>query len=153
MTLNADLWFVLSPWQRTTCWLCSVLCSLFLVWWLAISPLNAAQAQLNNQQSAQQAALKAQWRTLRALFPPTESAFLPAEKPFSPLDFQETDRQLIRWQPGQGGGELILQTRWQPVAETFARLASCGMQVPAFSLTMQDNLLRFTLQLEHNNGH
>lgn len=45
MSLNADFWFALSPWQRTACWLLSVFCGLLLVWWLAISPLSAAQAQ------------------------------------------------------------------------------------------------------------
>ena len=63
MSLNADFWFALSPWQRTAGWLLSVFCGLLLVWWLAISPLSAAQAQLNIQQSGQQAALQAQWRT------------------------------------------------------------------------------------------
>ncbi|MDD7994241.1 hypothetical protein [Kosakonia radicincitans] len=150
MSLNADFWFALSPWQRTACWLLSVFCGLLLVWWLAISPLSAAQAQLNIQQSGQQAALQAQWRTLRALFPPTESAPLPTAQPFSPLDFQETNRQLIRWQPGKNGGELVLETRWEPVTETFALLASCDMQVPAFSLAVGADLLRFTLQLEHD---
>ncbi|SFU17317.1 pilus assembly protein HofO [Kosakonia arachidis] len=153
LPLNADFWFVLSPWQRTTCWLLSIFCGLLLVWWLTISPLNAAQEQLIIQQSGQQAALQAQWRTLRALFPPTENVSLPTVQPFSPLDFQETHSQLIRWQPGKNGGELVLESSWERVIETFVRLASCDIQVPAFSLAAGTDLLRFTLKLEHDNDH
>lgn len=150
MPLNADFWFVLLPWQRTLCWLLSIFCGLLLVWWLTISPLNAEREQLIIQQSGQQAALQTQWRTLRALFPPTERASLPAAQPFSPLDFQEANRQLIRWKPEKNGGELVFETRWEPVTETFVRLARCDMQIPAFSLAVGTDSLRFTLQLERD---
>ncbi len=150
MPLNIDLWFVLSPRQRAVCWLLSVFCGLLLMWWLAISPLNTAQERLVNQQREQQVALQMQWRKLRTLFTPPQGLPLSESQDFSPLGFQAPDRQLIRWQPGQDGGELVLETRWSSVAETFALLAGVGMQVPAFSLVADAGLLRFTLRLERD---
>lgn len=151
MPLNVDFWFALPLRLRLAYWLLSMLSGLALVWWLVISPLSAAQVSLASQQSQQHLALQSQWRTLRSLSPPVGELPLPEPRAFSPLDFQESGRQLTRWQPGQGGGELVLETRWEPVAETFRQLAGCGMLIPAFSLLAGDGLLRFTLQLEHDN--
>ena len=50
----------------------------------------------------------------------------------------------------QGGGEMVLESRWPQAVETFLLLAERDMQIPAFSLSASDNGLRFTLQLEHD---
>ncbi|WLI77951.1 hypothetical protein Q5705_05185 [Kosakonia sp. H02] len=151
MSFNLDTWLALPPPVRVICWLASALCGLSLVWWLSIRPIHNAQAHAVAQQMAQHSVRQAQWRKLRALSLPVEHSPLPDARRFSPLDFQAQDRQLIRWQPAPGGGELVLETRWQRVVETFPLLAERGMLIPAFSLVASEERLQFTLQLEHDN--
>ena len=152
MSFNSELWFALSPWGRLLCWVISTLCGVLLMWWLFIQPVQYAQARVLAQQTGQQQLWQVQWRKLRALIPPTALPPLPPIRVFSPLDLQAPDRQLIRWQPALGGGELMLESRWPQVVETFSLLAERGMLIPAFSLVASDGVLHFTLQLEHDDG-
>ncbi|WOZ77804.1 hypothetical protein [Kosakonia sacchari] len=153
MMLNPDVWFALSLRTRVLCWLLSSLCALALLWWLAISPVKETQMRLVAQQPQQRTKLRAQWQKLHALVPPSETVALPELKAFSPLDFQSQGRQLARWQPVQGGGELVLETGWKGVVETFSLLTERGMQVPAFSLMASEGALNFTLRVEQDNAN
>lgn len=150
MPLNADFWFALSPRLRVVCWLTGALCGLMLAWWLVVSPLKDRQVQLRIQQEANESALRAQWRKLRDITPPPQSATDVALSPFTPLDFHTHERQLLRWQPAQNGGEMVLQTQWALVTGSFLMLAQRDMLVPSFSLIAEENGLRFTLGLEHD---
>lgn len=150
MALNIDMWLALSPRMRVLFWLISTLLGLLLVWWLVICPQQDVLVRAIAEQAEQSQRRQTQWRKLRALAPPSEHPALPAVRAFSPLDFQAQDRQLIRWQPAQGGGELVLETRWQPVIETFQLLAERGMLIPAFSLIANEDMLHFTLELERD---
>jgi len=153
MMLNPDVWFALSLRTRVLCWLLSSLCALALLWWLAISPVKETQMRLVDQQQQQNMKLRAQWQKLHALVPPSESVILPQRRAFSPLDFQSQGRQLARWQPAQGGGELVLATGWEGVVETFSLLTASGMLVPAFSLMAGEGALNFTLRVEQDNAN
>ncbi|MDN2487116.1 hypothetical protein MML63_15910 [Kosakonia sacchari] len=153
MMLNPDVWFALSLRTRVLCWLLSSLCALALLWWLAISPVKETELRLVAQQQQQRTKLRTQWQKLHALVPPSESLILPEIQAFSPLDFQSQGRQLARWQPAQGGGELVLETGWKGVVETFSLLTERGMQVPAFSLMAGEGTLNFTLRVEQDNAN
>ncbi|MDF7758411.1 hypothetical protein PU683_02530 [Kosakonia cowanii] len=150
MALNPDVWLALSPRMRAVCWLAATLIGILLIGWFAIRPLNHAQRLTLRQQSALQLELQAEWRKLRALALPEEQIELSEVRRFSPLDFHGQTRQLLRWQPMQSGGEMVLESRWPQAVETFLLLAERDMQIPAFSLSASDNGLRFTLQLEHD---
>ncbi|CAI8812403.1 pilus assembly protein HofO [Kosakonia quasisacchari] len=153
MLLTLDIWSALSLRTRVLCWVLSSLCALALLWWLAICPVKEAQMRLVTQQQQQCTALRTQWQKLHALVTPSESLTLPELRIFSPLDFQSQGRQLARWQPAQGGGELVLETGWKGVVETFPLLTERGMQVPAFSLMTGEGALNFTLRVEQDNAN
>ncbi|MDZ7323806.1 hypothetical protein N4G41_19435 [Kosakonia sacchari] len=153
MMLNPDVWFALSLRTRVLCWLLSSLCALALLWWLAISPVKETEMRLVVQQQQQNMKLRAQWQKLLALVPPSESVTLPQRRAFSPLDFQSQGCQLARWQPAQGGGELVLATSWEGAVETFSLLTASDMQVPAFSLMASEDALNFTLRVEQDNAN
>ncbi|KFC04729.1 PilO family type IV pilus biogenesis protein [Trabulsiella guamensis ATCC 49490] len=95
-----------------------------------------------------------QWQTLRALqmqvgqHQKTPSAAVS----FSPLDFQRDGTRLLRWQPTETGGEMVLDTQWVDVPSLFPRLAERNMQVVAFSLHPVNGRLQLTLQLEVIHG-
>lgn len=150
MPLNADFWFDLTPRLRFACWLTGACCGLMLAWWLAVFPLKDRQVQLLIQQETHESALRAQWRKVRDITPPQQSATEVASSPFTPLDFHTHEQQLVRWQPAQNGGEMVLQTQWSRVTGTFLMLAQRDMRVPSFSLVTEGNGLRFTLGLEHD---
>ncbi len=150
--LNPEGWFALSWPIRALCWLLSTLCALVLFGWLVIRPVTEAQTRLANQHQQQHAAQREQWRKLRALSIPSDALAIPALVAFSPLDFQSPERQLVRWQPATGGGELVLETGWNEVIETFVLLTERGMQVPAFSLLPVEGALHFTLRVEQDHA-
>lgn len=150
MHLNADFWLVLSPRTRLLCWLFSVLCGGLLLWWFSISPLKNALGQQLSQQAALQNALHVQWRKLREMSLPIQHEPDAESLAFTPLDFQGEGRQLIRWQPAQNGGEMVLETGWSTVVGTFPLMARRYMLIPAFSLIADETNLRFTLRLEHD---
>lgn len=150
MALNPEVWLALSPRMRAICWLAAMFSSVLLIGWFAIRPLNQAQRLTLRQQSALQPELQAEWRKLRTLALPEAQSAGTEVRRFSPLDFHGQARQLLRWQPMQGGGELVLESRWSQAVETFSLLAERGMQIPAFSLSASESGLRFTLQLEHD---
>ncbi len=149
---NAEVWFALSWRTRTLCWLLSTLCALTLLWWLAIRPVTDAQMRIAIHFPNQQTAQREQWRKLRALSIPPDALSVMTLPAFSPLDFQGPERQLIRWQPVAGGGELVLETGWRGVIETFPLLTERGMQVPSFSLQAIEGSIHFTLRVEQDNA-
>ena len=152
MPFSLDIWYVLSPRLRILCWLLCMLVCLALAWWITLRPLQVAQARHTARQVELQDAVQKQWRKLHALIPSATFPQLPEPHTFTPLDFQTEGRQLVRWQPAQIGGEMVLETRWEKVAQTFSLLAERDMFIPAFSLAVDEKGLRFTLQLEHENG-
>lgn len=154
MACNIDSWFALSPLARLLCWLAATLCGVALLWWLVIAPQQKELAQLSSLQAAQDEARTAQWRKLRALAMPADAfaSALATTCRFSPLNLPAHDQQLVRWQPGQGGGQAELETEWGAAMNIFQRLAECGMSVSSFSLTNGRGALRFIVQLEQGNG-
>lgn len=153
MMFNLDAWFALSLRTRVLCWLFISLCALLLLWRLGIYPVKEAQRRLEVQHQEQRTAQHMQWQRLRALALPPETVTLPELHAFSPLDFQTQGRQLVRWQPAQGGGELVLETGWKGVIEAFPLLTASGMQVSAFSLMGSEGVLNFTLRVEQDNAN
>lgn len=92
------------------------------------------------------------WRELRQL--QTQPAIPLVQTPvlaFTPLEYQFAGTQLVDWQPEGSGGEMVLDTHWQQVAEIFALLGTQNMSVRAFNLKPFAKALRLTLQLEHIN--
>lgn len=147
---NPDSWFALSPRGRLLGWLAAVLCSLALLGWLVVMPQHTRLQQLHDNQAVREASRTAQWRTLRALAVPEGAQALAKARAFSPLGLQSQAQQLVRWQPGAGGGEVELETRWAAALTTFTQLAQCDMLIPSFSLTAGEGGLRFLLQLEQD---
>lgn len=150
--IHAELWLALSPRMRVLCWLLCTLCTLALVWWLAIRPLSDDRLRQEKHYPQQLAAQRAQWQKLFALSIPPDAFPASALPAFSPLDFQGQGRQIVRWQPTTEGGELVLETSWPAGIATFPLLAERGMQVPAFSLLLVENALQLTLRMERENA-
>lgn len=75
---------------------------------------------------------------------------VPPSVAFSPAAFQRAGARLVSWQPSDKGGELVLDTPWPLVADTFSLLAERDMQVAAFALAGENGTLRFTVRLVHD---
>ncbi|MDF7679777.1 hypothetical protein PT300_03790 [Enterobacteriaceae bacterium ESL0689] len=72
----------------------------------------------------------------------------PVWQHFSPMAIPVTDVTLVAWRPAENGGELLLTVRWSAVPALFYWLARCGMQVTAFTLHSEHNILQMSVQLE-----
>lgn len=152
MLWGPEYWFALTPRMRAAWGTGIVLLMLFSGWWWGIHPLMKDIRLLEVEHRAQHQTRLMRWKTLLPLKPPEsldperddESAV------FSPLDFQSTGRDLVRWRALSNGGEMVLASRWQYVPATFVQLAESNMQAAAFSLEVKEETLHFTLQLESN---
>ncbi len=47
---------------------------------------------------------------------------------------------------------MVLEAQWASIPQTFSWLAERQMLTPAFSITVEENALRFALQLESDDG-
>lgn len=112
------------------------------------------QARLCAQWRQLQGERAAHWRRampLRAALSSVQHEETADNAPFSPVDFQRQDTELVGWSPTGRGGDMVLETVWQQVPETFMLLAERGIQVNAFSISAKDERLMLTLQLENGN--
>lgn len=149
MPRSLDAWYALSPGARAGYGLLLIVSLMLLIWWWQVQPVTREQTAREQQRLAQQAALQVSWRDILALKPPEMPLAVSDEaRAFSPLDVHSRDAQLIRWHPAQHGGEMVLEAKWASIPQTFSWLAERQMLTPAFSITVQENALRFTLQLE-----
>ncbi len=153
MPRSLDLWYALSPGARAGYGLLLMVFLLLAVWWWQIKPITGEQTAREQQRLVQQSALQASWRDILALKPP-EITHSQADVPtaFSPLDFHTPDAQLIRWRPGERGGEMVLEAQWVSIPRMFSWLAERQMLAPAFSITVQEHALNFVLQVESDDG-
>lgn len=93
------------------------------------------------------------WRRIMPIMAADRNAKAVGTSPFiafSPVDFQREGARLMSWVPSDTGGEMSLEIPWQQVPATFSMLAERGMQVIAFTLRAENGVLRFILQLVHN---
>jgi len=154
MHLNPERWLSLSAHSRSAIWLTIALVCAALAWLLAVRPCMREQTQRLAEIRAQQQSRSQLWAgvmPLRQAEEPTTSTIRP-DRAFSALVFQTGSARLLSWHPNARGGELVLQTGWQNVPETFARLAEQHMQVTAFSLALKEGVLHLRLELESSDG-
>ncbi|WP_336856415.1 hypothetical protein [Pseudescherichia vulneris] len=154
MHLNPERWLSLSARSRGAIWLTMALGCTALAWLLAVRPCMREQTQRLTEIRAQQQSRSQLWASAMPLRQAEEqetTAILP-ERAFSALAFQIGSARLLSWHPNAHGGELVLQTGWQDVPETFARLAEQRMQATAFSLALKGGVLHLRLELESSDG-
>jgi hypothetical protein len=143
MRALVERWYALSLKERISLWLTFTLVLLSLIWITGrdVPSFNSANSQIVEQ-----------WRELRQLQAQQTMPLVQAPVlAFTPLEFQFAGTQLVDWQPEGSGGQMVLDTHWQQVAEIFALLGTRNMSVKAFSLKPVAKTLRLTLQLEHIN--
>lgn len=150
MRLSSERWLALSARSRVAAWLSVTMCCAVLAWLLAVRPYTGERTQRLSELHAQQQSRSRLWANimpLRQAGEPAATAPLPG-RAFSALAFQTGSARLLSWHPTEHGGEMVLQTGWQDVPETFARLAEQDMQVTAFSLALKEEVLHLHLVLE-----
>lgn len=153
MPRDLAFWYALSPRFRALSGVTVVVLMMTLCWWGLVRPITTERHGLDAQRAAQQPARQARWKALLELKPPAATASDDeTSEAFSPLALQSAGRQLIRWQPNGGGGEMLLEAQWTQIPQTFLYLAGCNMRAEAFSLVMKENRLHFTLQLARNDA-
>lgn len=154
MRLSPERWLSLSSRSRWATWLMITLSCAALAWLLAVRPCMTEQAQRLAELQAQQLSRSRLWASIMPLRRAEEQAAAVAQptRAFSALAFQTSSARLLSWQPNERGGEMVLQTGWQEVPETFARLAEQRMQATAFSLALKEGVLHLRLELESGDG-
>jgi pilus assembly protein HofO len=90
------------------------------------------------------------WRKLLALKHSLQPVSTEEARPFSAMDFQTDGCQLVSWQPGANGGELVLSGQWRALTKVFSLLANQDMHVTGFSMAPEKQSLKLMLQLEAN---
>lgn len=153
MRLSPERWLSLSTHRRVVFWLSVTMSCAVLAWLLTVRPYISEQTQRLAELHAQQQSRSQMWTStlpLRQAWGAEATAPLP-ERVFSALAFQTGGARLLSWHPTERGGEMVLQTGWQDVPETFARLAGQNMQVTAFSLALKEEVLHLRLELESGN--
>ena len=154
MRLNAERWFLLSVRSRVAAWLIVTMSCVGLAWLLTVRPGTSERAQRLADLHAQQQSRSQLWAGIMPLRQAVQQAAtvpLP-EGIFSALAFQTGSARLLSWHPTERGGEMVLQTGWQDVPETFARLAERRTLATAFSLALKEGVLHLRLELESDNG-
>lgn len=152
MRIHPEIWYALSPRRRSLCWVIGT--GLMLLCAIGVQ-LNIQDHQLTTQQAqqARDAALNARlWTAVRKLSPADNVASTVAARPFSPLEFDTGEMQMVRWQPGNAGGELVVDAVWPQIPRLFSTLARRDVAVVRFSLQPEQQKLRLTLQLERQNA-
>ncbi|MGK9174254.1 hypothetical protein KXR87_13635 [Yokenella regensburgei] len=154
MPRDVESWYGLAPWLRGFCGVMLLTLCLMCCWFGILRPAEAEQQALDGKRVTQQHALRHRWRTLMELKPPAGDAVptTAVREAFSPLSFHSAGRQLLSWEPTPTGGEMLLETRWSAVPQTFLQLSEENMLAKGFSLALKENVLHFALQLERNNG-
>lgn len=150
MRLSPERWLALSARSRVAAWLAGTAICATLAWLLAVRPYASEQAQRLAELHTQQQGRSQLWASIMPLRQGwgAETTAPLSGRAFSALAFQTGSARLLSWHPTGHGGEMVLQTGWQDVPETFARLAEQGMRVSAFSLTLKEGVLHLRLELE-----
>lgn len=154
MRLSPERWLARSAHSRGAAWLIVTMSCAVLAWLLTVRPYTSEQTQRLAELHTQQQSRSQLWANIMPLRQAGEQAAtapLPG-RAFSALAFQTGSARLLSWHPNEHGGEIVLQTGWQDVPETFARLAEQGMQVTAFSLALKEEVLHLRLKLESGDG-
>lgn len=154
MPHDLEFWYAFSPRLRALVGITSIALMLVFCWWGVILPGKTEKRVFETRLVEQRQINQTRWQSLMDLKPPAEPEGIKNEstEAFSPLSFQSTSRQLIRWQPTTTGGEMVLEAQWEQIPHTFLHLADRNMRAESFSLEMKDSLLHFTLQLERDDG-
>lgn len=143
MPALAERWCELPACWRWGSWLCCLLLMTLCV----LRPISPGIADSDSP------AFQALWRRVLPLQKGEKNRVSPEFLAFSATDFQTGGSSLRRWQPGNNGGELVLETDWETVPVIFALLAARGMAVTAFSIRPEAGALQMVMQLEHiDNG-
>lgn len=153
MMALCDGWLAQSPRFRFLCW-GGWLLGLLMIVALCLYPAMRERVMQREALNQQRAAIQAQWRNLSLLAASVERTFFISEEklsPFSALAFQTPRTHLVHWQPSAQGGEMTLKPAWEAVPPMFVQLAEQGMRVSRFSLSMEEQELLLTLELERIN--
>lgn len=146
-----ERWCALAPRWRVICWLAGTLI-LLLGWFVLVyHPARQQLAALEAQRSQASAFNAALWAAVRKASSSTEEAPQPVVA-FTPLAFNHKEMRLVRWQPGSGGGELILEAEWGRIPALFTALTRHDVAVRQFSVEPQQSGLQVVLQLERRDG-
>ena len=73
-------------------------------------------------------------------------------RPFSPLEFDAPELRLVRWQPGNAGGELVVEAAWAQIPALFVTLAQRDVTVGRFSIQPERESLQVVMQLERQDA-
>lgn len=152
MRIPPDIWYALSPRWR---WLCWGLSSGLMLLCVLGGQLRMQQQQLATHQAqhARDAAINGRlWTAVRKLSPVEDAPSSVALRPFSPLEFDTGELHMVRWQPVNAGGELVVEAVWGQIPGLFATLAQRDVAVARFTLQPEQQKLRLTLQLERQNA-
>lgn len=154
MLHGPEFWYALSPRLRALAGITAIALVLMGGWWGLILPGKTERLRGDATLAERRQACQNRWQALMNLKPPIEAEQINSGEgeAFSPLLFQSSGRQLIRWQPGASGGEMALAAQWAEVPQTFIYLAERNMRAAAFSLEQKESGLHFTLQLERDDG-
>lgn len=154
MIHGLEFWYALSPRVRGLTGIIAVALILGFCWWALVLPGKTEQLTIEAKWAERRQECQTRWQELMNLKPPIEAEQINSGEgeAFSPLLFQSSGRQLIRWQPTASGGEMALAAQWAEVPQTFIHLAERNMRAAAFSLEQKESGLHFTLQLERDHG-
>lgn len=138
MPILAERWCELPASWRWGIWICCLLLMTFFT-------LHTSHSGIAD---SERPAFQALWRRVLPLQKAAKNSVSPVFLAFAATDFQTGGSSLIRWQPGNDGGELVLETDWKTVPVIFSLLATRGMAVRAFSVRPGTGALQMVMQLE-----
>lgn len=152
MRIDPDSWCALTSRWRCICWAVSSTLIVLLV--------TGVQARLRDRQLATGQAQQVRdtninaglWAAVRKLTPPAQVQSPAITRPFSPLEFDTGDRRMVRWQPGNNGGELVVEAGWAQIPTLFSTLAQRDIAVARFSIQPEKKTLQVVMQLERQNA-
>lgn len=152
MRIHPDCWYAMTPCWRGLCWVISSA--------IMVIGLTGAQLRMREQQAATRLTQQAQdtasnaglWASVRKLSPPDNAHTSETPRPFSPLEFDTGEQHLVRWIPGNSGGELVVEAVWAQIPTLFVTLAQRDVVVGRFSIQPEQKTLQVTLQLERQNA-
>lgn len=152
MRIHPDSWWAMPPRWRCLCW---ILSSALLLLGVAGTQMRGRDRQtaVFQAQRVQDAGANARlWASVRKLTPAAEPASAGMARPFSPLEFDAPELRLVRWQPGNAGGELVVEAAWAQIPALFVTLAQRDVAVGRFSIQPERETLQVVMQLERQDA-
>lgn len=155
-------WLDSEPWLRILSFFSLGLLLLWLLWQVGIQPAEQTSRQLRQQIKAQRVHYYQQRRPLLTL-PPllsieqqiallTRPAVRMKNPEFSmPALLAASGVELERWQPGEQGGELMLNLSWQQFIGLLDILSACDRRITVSMLTLQGQAPRLQLLMALSN--